>query len=73
MNMCPGQGFKWYEDLLFSFVFGFIFFVFGFIMGSLILLYTGEVHLYLFWFLGLPIMIYLVGSLFLFIIITIGG
>jgi len=66
MPRCPGQDFKWYDNLLYSFLFGIVFFAFGFICGSFILLIIRSEN-WLFWFLIFPSLIYLIGSLFLFI------
>jgi len=61
---CPGQGARLWEDLLFSFIFGLLFFGMGHIFGLLTFLLSGETIICFLW---IPLIVYLMGSIGLFV------
>ena len=64
MPKCPGQGVKLWEDLLFSFIFGLLFFGMGYVFGLLTFLLSGEAIICFHW---IPLITYLMGSIGLFV------
>jgi len=62
---CPGQDFKWYEDLLFALLFGIVFLIMGMVCSIFIFNATEDMLFSFFYF---PLIVYFVGSGMLFIL-----